>query len=180
MHWLLKQKNILDEPADALVCSANVTLNLSGGVGADLLARYGTRMQQELHERIRHRSPRCASRGEIFAYAGPEMPYKVVIHAVAVDGWYESSPAVVQDVTRNALEMAAKHAARKVALTALATGFGRLIFSEFAKGLEPLLAAEFPPVAEVVICLLLDFEVADLARALPKLELAHDQRTTLH
>src|SRR5580765_4205490 len=33
VRWVLKQKNILDEAADVLICSANVNLTLSGGVG---------------------------------------------------------------------------------------------------------------------------------------------------
>jgi hypothetical protein len=40
-----------------------------------------------------------------------------------------------------------------VTLTALATGYGRMSISDFARGLAPLLALEFPPVAEAVVCL---------------------------
>ena len=50
MKWILKCKNIVDETADVLVCSANVSLNLSGGVGAELLGRYGVTMQKALHD----------------------------------------------------------------------------------------------------------------------------------
>ena len=50
MRCTLKAGNILDEPADVLVCSANPHLTLSGGVGADLLARYGGRMQSALQD----------------------------------------------------------------------------------------------------------------------------------
>jgi len=97
-RWVLKQQNILDEPADALICSANVNLMLTGGVGADLHARYGGAMQIVLQEKLRTRSPRCADRGEVIPYLGQEMPYKVVLHAVAMNGWYESSPEVITDV----------------------------------------------------------------------------------
>jgi O-acetyl-ADP-ribose deacetylase (regulator of RNase III) len=170
MRWLLKQKNILDEQADILVCSANVHLTLSGGVGADLLARYGNAMQAALQNGLRKRSPRCAQRGEVFPYVGPELPYKAVLHAVAIDGWYDSSPGAVTDVCRRALRMAAERGARTVALTTLATGFGKLAFSEFAEGIRPLLGEDFPPVEEVAICLRLDFEVAEMARHLPEIE----------
>ena len=169
MRWTIKQSNILDEPADALVCSANVNLALSGGVGADLLARYGTAMQEALFAQLQRRTPRCANRGEVIAYAGNELPYKVVLHAVAIDGWYESSSEIITDVTRRALRTCADYGAKKVALTALATGFGRLSFAGFAEGVRPLLHNEIPPIAEVVICLLLDFEVTELAQHLPEL-----------
>lgn len=170
MRWLLKQKNILDEPADVLVCSANVHLTLSGGVGAGLLARYGTAMQAALHNGLQTRTPHCAQRGDVIPYSGPEVPYRLVLHAVAIDGWYDSTPQVVADVTRRALRMAAECGARTVALTALATGFGRLTLAQFAEGIRPLLNETFPPIEQVVVCLLLDFEVAELARHLPQIE----------
>jgi O-acetyl-ADP-ribose deacetylase (regulator of RNase III) len=169
-RWLLKQRNILDEPADALVCSANVNLTLSDGVGAELLARYGGAMQQALEERLRMRLPHCAQRGEVISYGGPEMPYKVVLHAVAIDGWYESSPEIITEVVRRALHMAVEYKAKKVALTVLATGFGRLTLAEFAKGLRPLLGEQFITIEEVVLCLLQDFQVTELARHLPEVE----------
>ena len=170
MRWLLKQKNILDEPADVLVCSANVHLTISGGVGAELLARYGDAMQIALHNGLHTRNPRCAQRGDVVPYIGSEMPYKLVLHAVAIDGWYDSTSLVLADVTRKALRMAADYGAEKVALTALATGFGRLTLYQFADGIRPLLNEVFPPMKEVVICLLLDFEVAELAGNLPEIE----------
>jgi O-acetyl-ADP-ribose deacetylase (regulator of RNase III) len=177
MRWVIKHGNILDEPADVLVCSANVNLTLSGGVGADLLARYGSTMQQTLQAILQARSPHCAQRGEIIPYQGAELPYKLVLHAVAIDGWYESASEVITDILRRALEMAAEHDAKKVALTALATGFGRLTFAEFASGLHPLLKANFPPIEEVAICLLLDFQVTELGSQLPEVECIFPLRT---
>jgi O-acetyl-ADP-ribose deacetylase (regulator of RNase III) len=169
MRWQLKQINLLDEPADVLVCSANVSLNLSGGVGAELLGRYGDRMQKCLHAILHQRSPRAAKCGEVFAYSGEEMPYKAVLHAVAIDGWYKSSPQIITDITRKALRTAAEFEARKVAFTVLATGFGNLSLAEFAQGVRPVLNDEFPPIEEVVFGLLLDFQVAELARHFPEL-----------
>lgn len=167
MKWVLKHKSILDEPADVLVCSANVNLLMTGGVGAQMLTRYGEVMQDALRAQIASRSPRCAQRGEIFAYSGPEMPYRSVLNAVAIDGWYHSSPEVITDIVGKALAMAAETGARKVALTALATGYGPLTMAQFAQGIQPLLNTQYPPIEEVVICLLLDFEVAELAKHLP-------------
>ena len=170
MRWALKQNNIVDEPADVLICSANIHLTLSGGVGADLLARYGNAMQSALQEGLRARNSHYVQRGEIIRYTGPELPYKSVLHAVAIDGWYESTPSIVTDVARRALQMAAEQGAKRVALTALATGFGHLTLAQFGKGITPLLDVIMPPIEEVVICLLLDFEVAELARHVPGLK----------
>lgn len=176
--WSLKQKNILDEPADVLICSANVNLLLSGGVGADLLARYGNAMQGVLQTQILASNPHCAQQGEIFQYIGPEMPYRMVLHAVAINGWYESSPAVITDIIRRALKIAADIGAKKVALTALATGFGKLTFDEFAQGVRPLLNESISPINEVAICILLDFQALDLARHLPEIEYVHVTHVT--
>jgi len=83
MRWILKQNNILDEPADVLICSANVHLTLSGGVGSDILARYGSAMPTALQEVVQKRTPHFVKQGEIIPYAGPETPYRLVLHAVA-------------------------------------------------------------------------------------------------
>lgn len=168
-RWLLKQKSILDEPADVLICSANVHLTLSGGVGADLLARYGNAMQQALEKVVRMRTPHCVERGDVIPYSGPEVPYRMILHAVAVDGWYDSTSTVITETVRKALQMAAQAGAEKVALTALATGFGHLTLAQFADGLRPVMSQDLSPVVEVAICLLLDFQVAELARCLPEI-----------
>src|SRR5690349_22935785 len=132
MKWILKCKNIIDEPADVLVCSANVSLNLSGGVGAELLGRYGMTMQKTLYEILSSRNKRYVQQGEIIPYSDPSLPYKAVLHAVAVNGFYESSPLIIEDIVRKSLHVAHDYEAKSVALTALATGYGNLSLSEFA------------------------------------------------
>jgi O-acetyl-ADP-ribose deacetylase (regulator of RNase III) len=166
VRWVLKVCNILDEPADVLICSANVSLNLSGGVGADLLGRYGTMMQSELHRVIAGRTPRAARQKEVIAYSGLELPYKAVLHAVAVDGWYHATPEAVQETIATAFRMAMKLGAKKVTLTALGTGFGNLTLPGFALALQPLLSIDYPPIEEVCLCLMEDYRLAQLADAL--------------
>jgi O-acetyl-ADP-ribose deacetylase (regulator of RNase III) len=159
----LKEGNIIDEPADVLICSANVSLNLSGGVGADLLGRYGAKMQKELHSILNARTPHAAQRGEVFIYTGTELPYKAILHAVAVDGWYHSSPEIVRDLIGKSFQMAMSLNAQKVVLPALATGFGNLTLKDFANAVHPLLDRDFTPINEVCICLIEDYRVAELA-----------------
>jgi O-acetyl-ADP-ribose deacetylase (regulator of RNase III) len=166
MRWTLKTGNIADEPADVLVCSANPHLTLSGGVGADLLARHGLAMQMALEQVVRQRTPHFISQGEVVPYSDATLPYRAVLHAVAIDGWYDSSPQIVERTVATALRMAAGYGGRRVALAALATGFGHLSLAEFAEGVRPLLAQEFPPVDEVCICLLEDYRVRELAEHL--------------
>jgi O-acetyl-ADP-ribose deacetylase (regulator of RNase III) len=72
---------------------------------------------------------------------------------VAVDGFYGSSPEIVRATVVRSLELAASLGARKVALTALACGYGRMTMADFARAVAPLCAQAFAPIAEVVICL---------------------------
>jgi O-acetyl-ADP-ribose deacetylase (regulator of RNase III) len=166
MRWTLKTGNIVDEPADVIVCSANPHLTLSGGVGAELLARYGPAMQSALEQIVRRRTPHFISRGEVVPYTDATLPYRAVLHAVAIDGWYESSPQVIEQTVTIALRMAAGHGARRVAMAALATGFGHLSLAEFAEGIRPLLGIEFPPIDEICICLMEDYRVREIAEHL--------------
>ncbi|GEM_PF-6934871 len=92
MQWTITHGDILDVPADVLVCSANVFLNLSGGVGGAILFRYGEAMQKELHGILAHRQRRFVDRGEVIQISPCGTPYKALLHAVAVDALYESSP----------------------------------------------------------------------------------------
>lgn len=87
MRWTIKTGNIVDEPAEVLVCSANPHLTLSGGVGADLLARYGPAMQTILQQVVRQRTPHFIPQGEVVSYSDAALPYRAILHAVAIDVW---------------------------------------------------------------------------------------------
>jgi len=151
MRWSVEVGDILDTPADVLVCSANVFLNLSGGVGGAFLLRYGPEMQCALHEYLQERGIRHIHRGAVVSMPPCGSPYRVVLHAVAVDASYESSSAVVTSVVQQCLSDASKVGARIVALPALATGYGELLVRDFISGVQPLLKVAFPPVEEVRI-----------------------------
>jgi len=153
MKWIVNTGNVLDEAVDVLICSSNVSLNLSGGVGADLLNRYGIELQHQLHQQIAKRVPRCAYQGEVFECTVKGMPYKAVLHAVSVDPFYHSSVEVIKNLVERCLGIAASFKANRVALTALGTGYGDITLEQFAVGLNPLVHKDFPPIAEIVICL---------------------------
>ena len=81
------------------ICSANVFLNLSGGVGRNLL-KTGNGMQEELHECLRSAGRERMSQGDVVVTAAHGLSFNAVIHAVAVDAVYQSSPAVISSITR--------------------------------------------------------------------------------
>jgi len=162
MKWSFRQANILDCPADILICSANVGLNLTGGVGGEIMCRHGDAMQEELHGYLKQRGIRNVQPGEVVRVSPCGTHFRYVLHAVAIDGFYDSSPELVQSTVQRALELAASEGARTVALTALATGYGPFTMPQFARAIQPLLSLDFHPIEEVIICVQKDFEVDQL------------------
>jgi O-acetyl-ADP-ribose deacetylase (regulator of RNase III) len=169
MHWFLHHGDLLDEPADVLVCSANVYLNLSGGVGGAFLLRYGGAMQEELRRYLAERRTAFVQRGEVIRMPPCGSPYRAVLHAVAVDAFYDTSPGVVRELIASSLRCAASMEASTVALAAVGTGYGRMSMTEFAEALGPLLAIDCPPLQQVVLCLRNRHDVDELAGLLPAL-----------
>jgi O-acetyl-ADP-ribose deacetylase (regulator of RNase III) len=151
--WCVRHGDVLDVVADVLVCPANVYLNLSGGVGGAFLMRYGPQMQESLWLHLATREVRHVERGDVIEMEGCGSPFRAVLHAVAVDGAYESSSDVVTAVVTKTLRRAAEISAETVALSALGTGYGRLTIKEFARAIRPLLDISFPPIKRVVISL---------------------------
>jgi len=151
MRWSVQVGDILDIPADVLICSANVYLNLSGGVGGAFLLRYGSEMQMALHRYLAECNLRHVPRGTVVCMPSFRSPYRAVLHAVAIDAAYESSSAVVEVIVRDCLVKASAQCARVVALPALATGYGKLSIDDFIRGIQPLLIETFMPLEEVVI-----------------------------
>ena len=146
MRWLVTHGDILDVPADVLVCPANVSLNLSGGVGGAVLLRGGTDVQRELHAHLSRSGRRFAARGEVFVTAAGGLPFSAIVHAVAVDGFYDTTADVLRTVVAASLRAAADRGARTVTLAALATGYGHLTVAEFAATVRPLVDVDVPPI----------------------------------
>jgi O-acetyl-ADP-ribose deacetylase (regulator of RNase III) len=166
-NWRLIAGDILDVEADVLICSANPHLNLSGGVGGSFLLRYGDEMQRLLHQSLESNGKRFVDQGEVIVMPPCGSPYQAVLHAVGVDAFYQSSPTIVGAIVSKVLEIANDNGAEQVALSAIATGFGRLPLAEFGDGIQQLLDVSYNSVRQVTICMskLEDIEV--LHRRLP-------------
>lgn len=166
MHWIVKHIDILEEPADVLVCSANPFLTLSGGVGGAFLLRYGDEMQRKLMEFLSGSHRRYVDCGTVVKMPPCGSPYLAVLHAVGVNGFYESSPEVVAAVIRKSLEIAASINACNVALAAIATGYGRLSLEGFADSIRSLMDFRISPITQVAICLECQHQAQELASLL--------------
>jgi O-acetyl-ADP-ribose deacetylase (regulator of RNase III) len=175
MQWLAYHGDLLDVPADVLVCSANVFLTMSGGVGGAFLLRHGDAMQQELQKYLAVRNLRHVTRGEVIAMPPCGSPYRAVLHAVAVDGFYDSSPAIIAEVIQASLYNASTLGANTVALAALATGYGRLTMQEFAVALRQLGNREYPPLEKVTIGLRSRSDLEELLALVPWIKEPEDR-----
>src|SRR5262245_10667602 len=82
MRWQVHQGDLLDVPTDVLVCSANVYLALSGGVGGAFLLRYGPAMQEALQRYLSERGIRHVEQGDVVPMPPCGGPYRAVLHAV--------------------------------------------------------------------------------------------------
>ena len=87
VSWSIHIGNLLGVPADVLVLSANVYLNLSGGVSGAFALRYGPAMQEALHAWRAERNVRHAPPGTVVAMPPLGTPYHAVLHAVGVDAF---------------------------------------------------------------------------------------------
>ena len=170
MEICLVNKNILDIEAELLVCSANVSLNLTGGVGADIVTRYGTDMQTELHQILKDRTPHYATQGEVFTCHTKGLPYKAVLHAVAVDPMYTSSVEVITDIVRKCFVSAEAFDAKTVALTCLASGFGDLTLDDFMEGIAPLLKEDWQ-IKKVYLAQIQEYRFNELEEAWERIQI---------
>jgi O-acetyl-ADP-ribose deacetylase (regulator of RNase III) len=148
-RWSIVVGNAAVASADLLICPANVFLTMSGGVGGEILIRFGDAMQRELQTWLTGRGLKFVQRGEITETSGCGSSFRVVLHAVAVDGLYQSSEVVVADLISRCMAQASVLGVETVVLTALATGYGRLTMREFAAAIRPFVGKEFGSVRSV-------------------------------
>ena len=144
--------DIFDVGADTLICSANVFLTLSGGVGGELLRRYGDPMQQPLVDHLHQLDQRHVPQGTVVVTEGGPSPWQTVLHAVCVDGMYDSTSEVVAKTLGKYWDLIAARGGKYAALPALATGYGHLTHSQFGKGLITALRDPKTP-AQITVAL---------------------------
>ena len=159
MDVLVKNIDLLELPADALVYSTNVLLNCTGGVGACLLERYGKQVQTDLHQLLSDRGTRFAEQGAVFQHVTDGMPYKQVFHTVPCDGFYDTTEEIVKGILRYCLEQcSATEDIRTIAMSALATGYGRLLFDDFFRIASSIFTENnYPGIDTITICVSNDY-----------------------
>jgi O-acetyl-ADP-ribose deacetylase (regulator of RNase III) len=124
-------------------------------------------MQDRLQQYLRDTGNRHIERGQIVQMPPSGSPYIAVLHAVAVDGLYESSSEVISQIVEHCLSLAAQLGARNVALPLLATGYGHLPVTGFMAGLRSIMGREFPPLDRVVLCIRSKYDLLQIRDTLP-------------
>ena len=154
----IKQSNLLDEPVDALIYSTNVLLNLTGGVGAQLLERFGTSLQTSLHNQLRAQGKRFATRGDAIELVLPSMPWKIVFHTIPCDPMYHTTPEIVARTLRRCFDRCLERGdIASVATSAIATGYGDMVMEDFISIFDDVTGdARYAGRLDIRLCLPLD------------------------
>jgi len=135
MNVLVCQGDVLDSVADVLICTANPTLGMTGGVNGALFTRGGEGVQAELRDYLASRRITYVEAGTVVRTGPGPLAVKHILHAVGVNMFYESSAGLISRLLTTALKEAAALGARTVATPAIATGYGPLTMAEFARAL---------------------------------------------
>jgi O-acetyl-ADP-ribose deacetylase (regulator of RNase III) len=150
-QWHVVHADLLELPADGLVCSANPSLNLSGGVGGALLMRYGNELQEFLHAWLQQQQLRQVPPGSVVVSPGFQSPFRHIAHAVAIDVFYDTSAELIFQTYQAALQALATAGCRTIAAACLGCGYGRCPEGEFLKSIERLIATPIENVDRVTL-----------------------------
>ncbi len=153
MRWQVHHGDILDVQADALVCSANVYLTMSGGVGGAFLLRYGPAMQDSLSQYLADRGIRHVEQGEVVTMAGCGSPYRaVLLRLPLMDSMNRQSTLFPNSVLMPADR--SRHVGAGRGNDRVATGYGRKPIEFTGEAAQTRRRIQFPPVDHA---LLLDY-----------------------
>ncbi|WP_372368835.1 macro domain-containing protein [Candidatus Uabimicrobium sp. HlEnr_7] len=135
MNIEVRKANIIDEEVDILISTANPSLNMSGGINGAILQRGGMGVQQELRDYLQKQNRHWVKEGTIVVTSPGPLKVKRIFHAVAINGFYESSCQLVSELLRSLWKKCEEYHGKTVAVPALATGYGPLSIQEFAEAL---------------------------------------------
>ncbi len=151
MEISVKTGDVLHEAADVLICSANTQLNMSGGVNGALLQLDDGGIQRELRAYLSQRNQVHVPSGTVVKTGAGPLSVRFILHAVAVDAFYDSSLELVETLLCNAFAIAEEEGARTLVTPALATGYGPLSIETFATALKQAVAKDWRQLERVVL-----------------------------
>ena len=139
MNYEIITGDVLECAADVLVSTANPWLNMSGGVNGAIFAKCGDGIQAELREhQCLAGKPDLPAGSVVRTSAGP-LAFRHIIHAVAIDPFYDSSIEIVRDTLIAVFDLALKLKVSTIPTPTLATGYGRMTIEDFGAAFTPLI-----------------------------------------
>jgi O-acetyl-ADP-ribose deacetylase (regulator of RNase III) len=149
--WTTAVGELLDATADALICPANPQLNLSGGVGGAFQLRYGHAMQDFLHGWLKDRDLQYVNPGDTVVAPPCGSHFRAVVHAVAIDAFYDTSLVFIRDAYAKAFAAIAEMKCDSVASACLACGYGRLTPDVFISAMRGVIGSHMPGIANITL-----------------------------
>src|SRR5438105_7417686 len=119
--------DIAAEDVDAVVNAANNHFWMGSGVAGAIKARGGEAIEREAMAQ----GP--VEPGECVITTGGRLPARYVIHAAVMGQELDTSAALIERATRNALAMADAHGIDSISFPALGTGVGGFPLDECAR-----------------------------------------------
>jgi len=161
-------------PAEVVCTSTNPHLDLVLGTGGAIREAGGEVIQDECRAIMAAQHQRSGRRylaqGAAVRTSAGSLPFRAVIHCVAIDAFHGSSPTTIAACVCNALREAAAldPPAASIAMPVFATGNGRF---DFERGLNVMLdelARQDAPLPATIVLFTRDPERAELAARILK------------
>ncbi|TWU51978.1 macro domain-containing protein [Rubripirellula reticaptiva] len=158
--------DVLKVAADVLISTANPWLNLSGGVNGAILSAVGPTIQDELHAYLKSHAISAVPAGTVVRSRAGNLPFDCILHAVAIDPFYDSSIELVRKTVVSALDLAIRAGAKTISTPTLATGYGPMAIADFGTAVAPL--ADNPKFDEISFTIVVRSEdhLSELANAI--------------
>lgn len=145
---MIRQGDVVDVAAEAIVFSTNEHLFLSGGAGASLLGIHGRPLQDAMDRALARSGRKVAPRGSVFEIEPAETWSFRLFAVVAANGFYETCEEDTRRSLAEALALCGGHPGiKRVVTTALGTGYGNMEIEDF---ISIFCRIDLPPTLETV------------------------------
>ena len=145
MNVVVTVGDVLDAAADVLVSTANPWLNMSGGVNGAIRER-DPEIQSELRAHLESICESAIPAASVVRTSAGSLPFSHIIHAVAIDPFYDSSHQMVSDTLSATFNLAVSLGAKSVVMPTLATGYGPMTIAAFARAFADSVLGREPEV----------------------------------
>ena len=135
--------DVLDISADVLISTANPWLNMSGGVNGAIRDREPD-IQSELRAHLESIGQSAIRATSVVRTSAGALPFSNIIHAVAIDPFYDSSHHIVANTLTAAFDLAVSLGAKSIAMPTLATGYGPMTIDAFARVFVCSVVGQYP------------------------------------